>query len=265
MILVQPNFMSLTKIPVALPSILLLTSLPALLAGAGELREMSTDRPDTTESPQTVDAGHFQIEASFFDYSRDSGADTWVFGQLNLKAGVTRNSDVQLVLETWTDGDGDEPRSGFGDLTLRWKQNLRGNDGGITSLALMPYVTVPTGTKVSAGEWQGGLIAPLGITVSDRVYIGLMTEVDVVHDEDSGDHEVEWLNSATLSLGLTEKTGVYLELVGISGADTDFQALFDTGITYAVSENLILDAGVRIGLNRAAEDFGVFTGMSIRF
>ena len=26
------------------------------------MREMSTDRPDQTESPNTVDAGHFQVE-----------------------------------------------------------------------------------------------------------------------------------------------------------------------------------------------------------
>ncbi len=28
----------------------------------GRMREMSTDRPDKTESPYTVDAGHFQWE-----------------------------------------------------------------------------------------------------------------------------------------------------------------------------------------------------------
>ena len=37
----------------------------------GELRELSPDRPDTTESPITVDAGRFVIEASYFDWRRD--------------------------------------------------------------------------------------------------------------------------------------------------------------------------------------------------
>jgi hypothetical protein len=246
-------------------SVPLVLSVLPVASSAADLREMSTDRPDTTESPQTVDAGHFQIETSFFDYARDAGEKTWTFGQLNIKAGVARNSDVQLVLDTWIEEEGGESRSGFGDVTLRWKQNLWGNDGGLTSFALMPFVTIPTGTRVSAGEWQGGLIAPLGFTVSDRVYIGLMAEVDVVYDEDSEDYELEWLHSATLGLGLTERLGVYLEMVGIVGADTSYQALFDSGVTFAVTDNLILDAGVRIGLNRAAEDFGVFTGMSIRF
>jgi hypothetical protein len=35
------------------------------------MREMSTDRPDTTESPYSVDAGHFQLEMSFLNYTHD--------------------------------------------------------------------------------------------------------------------------------------------------------------------------------------------------
>lgn len=37
-----------------------------------QLREMSTDRPDKTESPYTVDAGRFQIETDLVAYTRDS-------------------------------------------------------------------------------------------------------------------------------------------------------------------------------------------------
>ena len=36
------------------------------------LRELSPDRPDKTESPYTVDAGHFQIEMDFANYTFDS-------------------------------------------------------------------------------------------------------------------------------------------------------------------------------------------------
>jgi hypothetical protein len=33
------------------------------------MRELSTDRPDRTESPYTADAGHFQLEMDFFNYT----------------------------------------------------------------------------------------------------------------------------------------------------------------------------------------------------
>src|SRR5258705_11409916 len=56
------------------------------------MRELNTDRPDTTESPYTVDAGHFQIELSFVDFTHDrSGGvstDTIVAAPFNAKVGL---------------------------------------------------------------------------------------------------------------------------------------------------------------------------------
>lgn len=238
-------------------------------------REMSTDRPDTTESPYSVPAGMFQIEASFFDYSRDANkgigsADQWIYGQINFKIGITHDSDLQVIVNSHAIAGeserGDSTRTtGFGDITVRYKQNLWGNDSGTTAFALMPYLTIPTHTDVSDEAWAGGLIMPLSISLSDRVSLGLMGEVDLVPDAETNGYDLEWLHSATLGISLTEKFGMYLELVGIAGQDADYQALFDTGLTFAVTGSLVFDAGVRLGMNRAAPDFGVFTGMSVRF
>ncbi|HEY0652106.1 MAG TPA: hypothetical protein VGD65_03220, partial [Chryseosolibacter sp.] len=37
------------------------------------MREFSIDRPDVTESPITVDAGHFQFEGDLVKWSKESG------------------------------------------------------------------------------------------------------------------------------------------------------------------------------------------------
>lgn len=243
---------------------------------AEPVREMSTDRPDTTESGYTVPAGMFQVEMSFFDYSRDADAvqgtssDIWLYGQVNLKAGLTRSTDLQLILNSHavageSERGDDTATTGFGDITLRLKKNLFGNDSGPVALALMPYITVPTHTKVSNETWAGGLIVPLSVTLSDRVSLGLMIEGDLVHDPETNGYDLEWLHSATLGFGLTEQLGLYVELVGIAGQDTDYIGIFDAGITFAVTDSLIFDAGVRIGMNRPAPDFGVFSGVSFRF
>jgi hypothetical protein len=237
-------------------------------------RPMSTDRPDTTESPHTVPEGLFQIEASLFDYSRDHASGLretqWIYGQVNLKAGLGEHTDLQLIVNSHAVAGvserGDRSRTtGLGDLTLRLKRNLFGNDGDGPALALMPYLTVPTHTDVSDQAWAGGLILPFGLSLSERVTLGLMAEVDLVHDAETGGHDLEWLHSATLGIGLTERLGSYVELVGIAGNDTAYQGLFNTGLTFALTPSLVLDAGVRIGLNRPAPDFGVFSGVSFRF
>lgn len=239
-----------------------------------QMREMSTDRPDTTESPYTVDAGHYQLELSFFDYRQDHEgslrSESWAFGLMNFKVGLTNNTDLQIVFNSYAEDKTEDGRvtdrvSGFSDVMLRLKTNLWGNDGGTTALALMPYVKIPTDTSLSNGEWEGGLIVPLGITLTDRVGLGLMGVAGYVSNEESGGYDFEWLHSTTLGIDLTERLGMYLELAGLAGAETDYQAFFNTGLTFTVTDNLVFDAGVRIGLNDAAEDVGVFTGMSIRF
>ncbi|MBL6920561.1 MAG: transporter [Akkermansiaceae bacterium] len=188
------------------------------------LRELSPDRPDATESPLTVDAGRFALEASLFDYRRDNGAETYTYGQLNFKAGLTHDIDLQTIVDLSSDTpDGD----GFGDVTLRLKYNVYGNDGGDSALALMPFVKVPTNTELSNEEWEGGLIIPWGIS-------------------------------------LTENTGAYVEYIGIAG-EHDYQAYLAGGMNYAVNDDLILDFGVQSGLNSAAEDSGFFTGFTKRF
>ncbi len=70
------------------------------------LRTLGTDRPDQTESPQTVDAGHFQVEMDLvnatFDRSPSEGGDrrteVVALAPLNLKVGLLHNTDLQLVL-----------------------------------------------------------------------------------------------------------------------------------------------------------------------
>jgi Putative MetA-pathway of phenol degradation len=273
----QPGLMFLaqTNIPMRARLLFTLYLLAVSCCGGAEaVREMSTDRPDTTESAYSVPAGMCQIEMSFFDYSRDanpgSASDLWIYGQINFKLGLTQSTDVQMIINSHSISGNSERvetlrTSGFGDVTLRLKKNLWGNDSGSTALAIMPYVTIPTHTRVSDRAWSGGLIMPFAMALSHRVSLGLMTEMDVVPDSATGGYDLEWLHSATLGYSLTQEWGAFIEVVGIAGEDTAFQALFDAGLTFAVTDQLILDAGLRLGLNRAAPDIGLFTGMSFRF
>jgi len=40
---------------------------------------------------------------------------------------------------------------------------------------------------------------------------------------------------------------------------------FGTGLTYAVTPAIQLDAGMRVGVTKATEDFGAFAGNSLRY
>jgi hypothetical protein len=121
------------------------------------MREMSTDRPDQTESAYTVDAGHFQFEADLFSYSRDaengSHSDSFAAVAMNLKLGLLNNVDLQLFISPYLYEHTHDPNlgsstsaDGFGELVPRVKINLWGNDSGPFALALMPFVKFPPAT-----------------------------------------------------------------------------------------------------------------------
>jgi hypothetical protein len=136
------------------------------------LRELTTDRPDKTDSPYTVDAGHYQIELDLLNYTQDctdQAVQTLAIAPINLKVGLFNNVDLQFIVETYTiqrtsghDAQAHETIAGFGDVLIRCKTNFWGNDGGTTAGGMMPFLKLPTGaTELDNGGVEGGIIFPL--------------------------------------------------------------------------------------------------------
>ena len=247
------------------------------------MREMSTDRPDKTESPYTVDAGHFQIEMDVFNYAydrynpehQDIRVESLSIAPMNLKAGLCNSVDLQLVVESHTSVRIDnrvaprkERHQGFGDVTPRLKVNLWGNDGGSTAFAVMPYVKLPTNQDgIGNNSVEGGVILPLAVALPHGVGMGLMTQFDFVRDESEGGHHPEFVNTITFSRDLVGDLGGYVEFFSLvsSESSSPWVGTFDMGLTYGLTEDIQLDAGINVGVTRSAEDLNPFLGISWRF
>lgn len=236
------------------------------LHSANELRELSTDRPDTTESPYTVDAGHFQFEMEIANATRDGSQREFSLGEINAKIGLDRSTDLQLVLPFYSRvQNGGE---GFGDVQLRLKHNLWGNDEGSTAFAVMPFIQLPTANgDLGNGDYEGGIIVPFAFEGPNGWACAVMAEVDFESDEGGKGYHLSALASATASHSVTENTAIFLEIVGIKSAETteDFEAYFNTGATWSMTPNWLLDGGIRVGLTDSSTDFTPFLGVSTKF
>ncbi len=247
------------------------------------MRDLSTDRPDKTESAYTVDAGRFQIESDLLSYSSDhdtaDGADTqvdaWSVAAVNVKAGLLNWMDLQLVLDTYNHVTTDDrltsqkvTQSGLGDLTTRLKMNVWGNDGGKTALAVMPFVKIPTNQDdLGNDDVEGGIIIPLAIELPAGWGLGLMTEVDFVRNRADDGYSTDFVNTVTFSHDIVGNLGGYVELFTLisSESNTDWIGTFDMGLTYGLTDDIQLDAGINIGITESAEDYNPFLGLSWRF
>jgi len=243
------------------------------------LREMSTDRPDLTESAFTVDAGHFQIEMDAVNYSRDDEgsirSEAFSFATINLKAGLCNRADLQVVVESYNyvcirdrNTDQKEQHNGFGDITTRVKVNLWGNDGGTTALAVMPFAKFPSNQDDLGNDAvEGGIIFPFAAELPAGWGLGAMTEVDFMEDADGSGHHPEFINTIAFGHDIIGNLAGYVEFFSLVSTDDNAPWIGSVGIgfTYGLTANIRLDAGLNLGVTSSADDLNPFCGISWRF
>jgi hypothetical protein len=250
-----------------------------------QLREMTTNRPDITESPFTVDAGHVQFETTLFGYTRSardpSGAasESYEFGTTDIRLGLTTNTEVALVWQPYgivrTHGglDGTVRQSGIGGLELRGTVNLWGNDTfekpEATALGLLPFVVFPTDRHngISPEFTEGGLIVPFAVKLPAKFELATNVAFTWVRNDPATDYHPEYLASASLAYEWTDNFATYYEVAGRFHTEDPRgdSVVLSTGATYQLGKNVQLDAGVVFGVTPAADRINPFTGLSVRF
>ena len=244
------------------------------------LRGFNADRPTKSNSPITVDAGHWQIETDLFNYqhSNAGGVTTRVYTTLDpvAKLGITNNLDFEVAFggfnyeQVFAPGQSSSAQQfrGSGDTVLRAKVNLFGNEGG-AALALIPYVKVPTAAQgLGNGHTDGGLIAPFSVTVPYGFVVLVEPEVDVITNFSNAGHHFNYAQLLNVShaIGSTPLTA-YAEIYSSLGTDKNIPPVytFDTAVSWMVKDNLQLDVGANIGLNKASPNLQLYTGIAARW
>lgn len=250
------------------------------------LRDMTTDRPDTTESPFTIDAGRVQVESTVFGYARSARdadgarADSYEIGTTNVRIGITSFAEIDVVWQPYGIVRTRSPvpgrsttNSGVGSIDLRAKVNLWGNDTfgdpGTSAFGLLPFITLPTDDDngVGAPEFEAGLIVPFTVQIGDKAGLGLNAGFISADAEETSAYRTEYLASASLSYEWSDRLGTYYEVAAQFETDDPHgdAVVLGTGLTYAIDGNTQLDAGINVGVSRAADRINPFVGISRRF
>lgn len=243
---------------------------------ADNMRDMATDRPDVTESPFSVDAGHFQYESDLFRYKNERdqqrSKQTWLVNQANLKLGIFATTDVQLVIQSYgkqrerdLPGGTQKSADGIGDLTLRIKQNLIGSDHGNFALAVLPYVKFPTSKFDAEGRYEYGLILPMQFELPGEWKLGFQVETDRLKDDDVQSMHTELLQSVTLSHEIIKGfDGIAETFYTYDFKQHHWANFVNAALQIAVLKDFKLDAGLNYGIQSDAEK-NYFIGTSFRF
>ena len=254
----------------------------ALVASSAEAqaRDYCPERPGLNTPPCIVDQGHASLELSFADWTLDdqpdSRTDTVVIGDAKLRIGLTDTIEAQIGWTPYGHVRERDKASGtvssvgrVGDVTLGAKINLANPDGDKTSVAILPYVSLPVGrTPVGAGDWGAGVLLPLSFSLSDAVSLAATPEIDAAVDEDGSGRHLAYSGTAGLAFKLSNaltltSEGQWLRDDDPTGHTTQTLAALSLG--WMARKDLQFDLFGAAGLDHAAPDVEIYAGISRRF
>lgn len=233
-----------------------------LIAPAGSF----AGRPLLTEDAGTVEKGGVEIELAF-DHARDETGGKDYIPSLQIAYGLSERVEIAAALPYIFRDPGEGGRAdGLGDLFVYLKCRVWGEGQNFPALALKPFLKLPTareGKGLGSGETDFGLTA-----VFSRSFGGFNLHVDgtytVLGEKDVAD---------PLSLGLAGEFEIVkgVNFVGeirygnnFNTSRKDDPATLLTGFQAGIA-GALFDAGVTLGLNRAAADYLFTVGVTFKF
>jgi hypothetical protein len=240
-------------------------------------RPFPADRPGKASSPISVPVGHFMFESDAASLTQDRDASTVAhnvtIADPALKFGVTDTVDIEAQFGGYQSNrfkdraSGQKyPADGWGDVVLRTKANLGGNQGEAFALGIISYIKVPTASGMlrNAGlannRFEGGVIAPMTYSLPHDFVAGYQVEIDASKNADDGNFHPGFVNIVSLSHPI-----LFSDVNTSVSADDPNIFTTDVIMTYQLDPKIVLDAEADFGLNRAAPDQHVAVGLAWLF
>lgn len=249
---------------------------------ADAMRSFSTDRPTKSNVPWTVDAGHYQLETDLgvysYNHARTPPVNTriWTVLDPTVKAGLTDRVELDLFFAGLYTNIHVRDRAtgatqqvdGYGDMTLRTKINLWGNEGGASAFTLIPLVKFPTNSGgVGNDATEYGVIAPLALSAPYDVTVLLVPEFDSLRNSSNVRHHGHYAQIVNLSRKIIDGVTGFIEFYADAGTERGEKTFYtlDLAAAWVLLPNLQLDIGSNIGLNEAAPTIQAYIGLAARF
>ena len=242
-------------------------------------RDYCPARPGLGDTSCTIAPGRVSVEIGVADWARDKSGgdltDTMTIADTLIRAGIGEATEIDLG---WTPyvharvrgaGGTVTHADGVGDVTVALRQNLSHPDGSGFSITLEPFATLPVGTGPGgAGDWSAGVVIPASFDLHHGLSLQSTTRIAAETDSDGHGRHFAMGEVMGLSIALSDAVSATAELQVVrdedpAGATTqDYAGL---SLAWGVSDDLQLDMGAVAGLNRAAGDVELYTGVSRRF
>jgi hypothetical protein len=244
--------------------------------GPDEPKRLDPDRPHLPESSTAVGKGRIVLESGYTFSEKGSSFTSQSYPEALLRIGMFADwfefrIGQNVVNEAHTAAGVRTGADGAQDLYLGVKLALTEQKQYLPQVALIPQITVPTGSKaVTAGRVLPGLnVDSSWEVIKDRFSIELLTAINRVADDSHHAH-VEVTTGLTGVFQLTRALETFMEWDAFYPIGTIAQASGPRhyavgGLVYFITKDFGADIRAGVGLNQQANDFLAGTGFAVRF
>jgi hypothetical protein len=228
---------------------------------------IEADRPDFTESPETLPPGWVQAEGGY-TYSRDGSSTNQAIGELLVRVPASIRAEVRVGFNSYSiEHAAGVVRRGFEDIEVGTKVRLIGREERsiVPNLSILVLSTLPTGHRgIGSGAMQPTAKLAFGWQLSER--LSLESNANYTYAIEDGTRFSQWATSASLGVDITPQPETFVEWFGtnpvaLGARRADY---LNTGGAMKFGRLLRLDA--RIGTNaRTTRDYFAGLGVSRRW
>ena len=228
-------------------------------------RPLSTDRPDFTEASNTVGLDVVQIEAGYtWTDEIDGHSHSW--GEPLLRTGILANwLELRLAAFPVTSKNA-AAHHGLEDLYTGLKLALTSQHNWLPEVALLPQMTVPTGSsQLSNQHWLPGLNLLYSWELDGDISLAGSTQYNRI-SPDQASVSGEWAQSVALGKPVTEDIAGYFEWYTIQPvASSEDEHYINGGFTWSPTADSQFDIRVGHGLNNHSAPLFVGFGYTVRY
>lgn len=231
------------------------------------LEPLITDRPDFTESPATVHAGHVQFEGGY-TFAARGGDNTHSFGELLVRIGAASDLEFRVGLNSRVvTRTGKETLSGFQDAALGLKFNVITTPSGRGGFAFSILVasSIPTGSLLYTNDRPvPELKTAFAFSVSERTT--LSWNVNYAYAVENEERFNQIAGSGSVGYILSPCVGLYVEYYGVWPNNLEGRSLHfvNGGTTFLITGDVQADIRAGKGFNSLEPDYFIGLGGAVR-
>ena len=229
------------------------------------VKPIEADRPDQTETASLVPKGYFQMENGFSIEDTEPGF-LYTYPSTLWKVGVNENFEVRIITEYINIQHQPNPDvDGLLPIQVGFKAKMLEQHGVVPKTSFIGHLSLP---GIASKQFTTTYFAPSMRLAFQHVITDMFTvSYNLGAQWDGEDPRPDFLYTLATGVTVYRGLGAYLEVYGEvpQQREDDFRHRLDGGLTYLISNDVMVDVSGGIGLSDNAPERYVAIGFSYRF